>query len=750
MKKTFTFFLVIALLIHFNLFAGQINFTYTNHILGITKINGVWWLATDGGLVRFDVSNNGIKVFNRGNSNIPTNHIRFVDSDENGNVWVGTLKGIGKFDGETFVNYNTENSGLLSDTVKLMDYEKGKGLWVVTQNAISFFDGSQWVNYYTDDDGDSLNNITAISASSSYGVLLANGNKVEFLTNEGTFVNEQFPGNVSYPGISGVGFDFWNNVVVSTYTQGVWRMDNNGNWQQYTDANSPLTTPDISGMEISPQYDIYLYNYQNGFAVWHRDDTWDVFPVQDGDTLAYINTLYAGDMEVALGLPYPQEGFIIGTIDDSYNYGFSGLYNLQTSPVNGNTVYDIEIKNGKKYLGCTDSKIFSGEIDVVDENNSLEKKYSFIDYDNANLIIPELLTVDYYGNIWASEKFDANNGSNEGLVKISGDNVEVLSGADLGVSSAFISSLQWVTTKNSQNDVIGTLWAEVYSDGYSRVMYLDSVWHQLPNDPQNYPAGFYQILQDSLGMWFASGRIYSYDGTAYHSYWDEAPVKIANSVVRDKYGNVWFGAQPNESNGWPGGIAIYYGDNEWGHLTAANSDLPDDYVTCLARDTVGNIWVGTRYGGLVKVDTLMNMTVFNDENSFLDNNWIEKIAVDPVTNDIWIVNLNSGVFVYNETSDIANGIKYTEHKTDNKITVKNYPNPFDEFTKIEFQLPEKEFVNLDIYSLDGKKITTLVNNMLEKGKHEVEFDANGFQPGIYIYRIVTVNGGLSGKMVISR
>lgn len=67
----------------------------------------------------------------------------------------------------------------------------------------------------------------------------------------------------------------------------------------------------------------------------------------------------------------------------------------------------------------------------------------------------------------------------------------------------------------------------------------------------------------------------------------------------------------------------------------------------------------------------------------------------------------------------------------------NYPNPFNPSTKISFSLPENETVNLKVYDINGKEITVLVNKVLNAGKHEITFNANGLSSGVYFYTIKT-------------
>ncbi len=65
----------------------------------------------------------------------------------------------------------------------------------------------------------------------------------------------------------------------------------------------------------------------------------------------------------------------------------------------------------------------------------------------------------------------------------------------------------------------------------------------------------------------------------------------------------------------------------------------------------------------------------------------------------------------------------------------NYPNPFNPSTRISFQIPNSEFVTLKIYDILGREVKTLVNEEMEKGKYDYDFNASAFSSGIYFYRL---------------
>jgi choice-of-anchor B domain-containing protein len=67
----------------------------------------------------------------------------------------------------------------------------------------------------------------------------------------------------------------------------------------------------------------------------------------------------------------------------------------------------------------------------------------------------------------------------------------------------------------------------------------------------------------------------------------------------------------------------------------------------------------------------------------------------------------------------------------------NYPNPFNPSTTIEYNLPENANVKIEVFSLTGKKIKTLVNGLQNKGLYSVTFDAENLVSGIYFYKLET-------------
>lgn len=79
---------------------------------------------------------------------------------------------------------------------------------------------------------------------------------------------------------------------------------------------------------------------------------------------------------------------------------------------------------------------------------------------------------------------------------------------------------------------------------------------------------------------------------------------------------------------------------------------------------------------------------------------------------------------------------------------KNYPNPFNSSTAIEYGLPEEGRVRIDIYNLLGRKVETLVDEEKKAGQHRALWDASDYSSGVYFYLIETGDFTEIRKMIL--
>ena len=81
---------------------------------------------------------------------------------------------------------------------------------------------------------------------------------------------------------------------------------------------------------------------------------------------------------------------------------------------------------------------------------------------------------------------------------------------------------------------------------------------------------------------------------------------------------------------------------------------------------------------------------------------------------------------------------------------RNYPNPFNPSTTIEFTLPRSGFVTLTIYDLLGREKATLISGHLSAGSHNAVWNAGNAVSGIYFYRLTAGKSVGIGRLILSR
>jgi hypothetical protein len=85
---------------------------------------------------------------------------------------------------------------------------------------------------------------------------------------------------------------------------------------------------------------------------------------------------------------------------------------------------------------------------------------------------------------------------------------------------------------------------------------------------------------------------------------------------------------------------------------------------------------------------------------------------------------------------------------DRFILENNYPNPFNPETNIRFSIPKSIFVELKIYDSKGSEVSTLVNEKLQAGSYQYNFNASNLPSGVYLYRLKTSGFSESKRMIL--
>lgn len=96
--------------------------------------------------------------------------------------------------------------------------------------------------------------------------------------------------------------------------------------------------------------------------------------------------------------------------------------------------------------------------------------------------------------------------------------------------------------------------------------------------------------------------------------------------------------------------------------------------------------------------------------------------------------------------------------TENKTTVpgpsymlgQSEPNPFRGSTRIRLMLSDATVATLKVYNVIGQEVTTLIEEELAAGEHDVIFDARNLPGGIYYYRLTAGEQSQTRSCILSK
>ncbi len=104
-------------------------------------------------------------------------------------------------------------------------------------------------------------------------------------------------------------------------------------------------------------------------------------------------------------------------------------------------------------------------------------------------------------------------------------------------------------------------------------------------------------------------------------------------------------------------------------------------------------------------------------------------------------NTKYAVGLLNTSIGMLTGVKPVDETVPAEYALKqNYPNPFNPSTEIQFSLPTTSQTKLEIYSVAGEKVKTLVDGRYVPGTYKVTWNGtndlgNPVASGMYLYRI---------------
>ena len=213
-----------------------------------------------------------------------------------------------------------------------------------------------------------------------------------------------------------------------------------------------------------------------------------------------------------------------------------------------------------------------------------------------------------------------------------------------------------------------------------------------------------------------------------------------------------------------GNYDIYYkrstdGGINWGPetritFTYASSLFPS---VAVSASIVHVVWEDFRNGNMeIYYKRSTNSGTNWEADTRLTNRWgystYSSVSVsDSIVHVVWTDDRDGNEEIYYKRNPTGNtvGINNINSEIPKKFSLsQNYPNPFNPSTNIKFDLKHSSLTKLIVYDILGKEIATLVNEKLNAGSYEAEWDGSSYPSGIYFYILRAGDYKETRKMIL--
>ncbi|MFZ1290937.1 MAG: right-handed parallel beta-helix repeat-containing protein [Melioribacteraceae bacterium] len=247
----------------------------------------------------------------------------------------------------------------------------------------------------------------------------------------------------------------------------------------------------------------------------------------------------------------------------------------------------------------------------------------------------------------------------------------------------------------------------------------------------------------------------------------------ANMIIRNSiaFDNVAKGFDQNHNTA---GITVYNctafrngtnfsfseNPNDSIHILKNNISLEGDVKIALTSIQEKNSWNLFTISSLefVSLDTSLAFLERNENFNFQKTDFLRLTSNSKMID----AGINVGINFNGSAPDLGAFEYEIETSVNNYLTIdekfklfQNYPNPFNPITTIEYSIPKvasifSSRIEMKIYDILGREVTTLVNQLQNSGHYKIQFDGNDLSSGIYYYQLKCGNYYQTKKMILMK
>jgi ligand-binding sensor domain-containing protein/serine phosphatase RsbU (regulator of sigma subunit) len=608
-----------------------------SNVTGVVQDSaGFYWIATGGGVSRFDGQNfiNYTTEFG-----LTDNNVSAIFIDKHQHLWLGHQNGtLTKYDGKLFTEIK---SRLLPKDKKIYSFfqERNGCLWVCTETA-----GAICIINPDSDKGGYQTRVYSGKDGLSQYVLSAtqdNTGNLWFLTDIGIKIYDKKtrtfdffrPENFALGFVTCLSRDKQGHLIFGTINGGIIKYDPES--KTFTNLVTPDKMMDLSGSMF--QNTVFSILEDSRGYLWASIQNVGVARLEKtSGNLVLFNTSNGISVNKVRSITEDREGNIIfGTTGEGIEVfsserfvAFSkkdGLVDNQVHAVckdklnrvwfgtnEGITIYDASAKKGSQYSNLT--------VENGLPNNNIRS-----------------LKCDKNGNMWIATwggrvtKFDVAAGRITPVAALN-DIVNTYAGTLLVDSKNKL----WIGTNEG---------IVVYDLGNGHIKTLRTIDGMVSND-------ITAIFEDSKGlMWIGSTQkgLSLYDGKTFKTYNRENGLNYSaiSSVAEDAKGRIWIGTE--------GGGVFVFDKGKFTNYKVADG-LAADYISLLEKDKDNNMWLGTNRGLCKYISKEARFITFNAGNGYTGVETKPRAAYLDSDGNMWFGTVN-GAYKYSPKLDLPVKVK---------------------------------------------------------------------------------------------
>ncbi|MFN8254474.1 MAG: two-component regulator propeller domain-containing protein [Bacteroidales bacterium] len=373
----------------------------SNHVIFNNLIedrDGNIWVGTDKGINCFDGKSFTQITADNGLSN---NQITCLYEDSGGNIWIGTRgNGANCFKKNSFIHY-TEKDGLPLSTVRAIYEDKSGNIWIGTWGGgVSKFDGISFTNYDLESEikGTARNDVRAIIEDEKGQLWFGTGNGLDCFDGE-NLIHYTTKQGLPDDGIGHLYKDLNGNIWIGTWEGGLSCWDGKSFTNYYPieeigfDGVNPMCEDKEGNLWITGSKGICCYNNKESIIKLIRQ------PLAKEGANCLVET---GDGYILAG----SLGFGLTCLDQKNYFNFTsknGLSDDNVITMSLDKKKDIWVGNGNG-LNYLKSKLFSGTIlgnwNSCEDCSGMTYSFGVLDGLKSSGIYQHALFIDSKDRLW--------------------------------------------------------------------------------------------------------------------------------------------------------------------------------------------------------------------------------------------------------------------------------------------------------------------------------------------------------------